>query len=76
MLGLLNERNTKMDYNYALVTYYDDEIYSTHRLTDFPTAAKAWELCKDSGTAKTVATYVMIDPTGNNFSKTFFVKGN
>ena len=72
MRGLLKERNTKMEYNYLLVTEYDGELYSTHRITDFVSAADTWNSIKDHGNAKNVANYKMTDPTGNTFYKTYY----
>ena len=75
MLGLLNERNTKMDYNYLLTTEYDGETYSTHRINDFTDAAQVWSMCRDSGDAKAYARYTIIDPAGLSYTKTFYANG-
>ena len=64
-----------MDYTYVLTTYYDGELFSTHRIVDFIDAAKVWELCKDSGDAKEYATYNITDPTGKMFTKNFYSDG-
>ena len=63
-----------MEYNYAIVTEYDGLYYSTHRLSDFTEASKAWELLKDHGNAKDVAKYTITDPTGNTYTKVFVAK--
>lgn len=63
-----------MEYTYVLTTYYDGELFSTHRITDFMDAAQVWGMCKDSGNAKEFATYTMTDPTGKSFTKTFYAK--
>lgn len=68
----IHRRKTKMDYNYVLVTEYDGELYSTHRINDFADAADIWSRIKDHGNAKNVANYTMTDPIGNSFHKTFF----
>ena len=60
-----------MDYRYVLVTEYDGEHYSTHRIVDFPDAAQIWGSLKDHGNAKEVAKYTMTDPSGNSFTKLF-----
>lgn len=70
----LVQKGNKMDkyFNYVLVTEYDGELYSTHRINDFADAADIWSRIKDHGNAKNVANYTMTDPTGNSFHKTFF----
>lgn len=64
-----------MEYMYVITTYYDGELYNTHRIADFTDAARVWELCKDSGDAKEYATYNLTDPTGKMFTKNFYVDG-
>lgn len=63
-----------MDYTYSLTIEYDDNVYMVHRLVDFTDAAQVWGMCKDSGDAKSKATYTMTDPTGRSYSKTFLVE--
>ena len=63
-----------MEYNYTLTTEYDGNIYGVHRIADFTDAAEVWSLCVDSGDAKTFARYIMTDPTGSSYSKSFYVK--
>jgi hypothetical protein len=75
MRGLLKERNTKMEYTYALTTSYDGELVNTLRVSDMLTAVDAWEKCVDFGDAKEYATYNLSDPTGKMYTKTFYRSG-
>ena len=64
-----------MEYMYVITTYYDGELYNTHRIADFTDAARVWELCKDSGNAKEYATYNLTDPAGKMYTKNFYTDG-
>ena len=75
MRGLLKERNTKMEYTYALTTSYDGELVNTLRVSDMLTAVDAWDKCVDFGDAKEYATYNLSDPTGKMYTKTFYRNG-
>lgn len=63
-----------MEYNYVLVTEYDDNVYLTNRINGFVEATDSWAKCKDSGNAKSYARYTMTDPTGRSYTKTFYAK--
>jgi hypothetical protein len=75
MLGLLKERNTKMEYTYAITTSYDGELVNTLRVSDMLEAVDAWTKCVDFGDAKEYATYNLSDPTGKMYTKTFYRNG-
>jgi hypothetical protein len=75
MLGLLKERNTKMEYTYALTTSYDGKLVNTLRVSDMLEAVDAWTKCVDFGDAKEYATYNLSDPTGKMYTKTFYRNG-
>jgi hypothetical protein len=75
MLGLLKERNTKMEYTYAITTLYDGELVNTLRVSDMLEAVDAWTKCVDFGDAKEYATYNLSDPTGKMYTKTFYRNG-
>ena len=64
-----------MDYNYAITTSYDGELYHTLRLTDMLQAVDAWDKCVDFGDAKEYATYNLSDPMGKMYTKTFYRNG-
>ena len=64
-----------MEYHYVLTTYYDGELYNTHRIADFIDAAQVWASIKDHGNAKEYATYNLTDPTGKMYTKNFYVDG-
>ena len=64
-----------MEYMYVITTYYDGELYNTHRIADFTDAAQLWALCKDHGNAKEYATYNLTDPTGKMYTKNFYTDG-
>jgi hypothetical protein len=64
-----------MEYNYVLTTYYDGELFSTHRISDFMEAHEAWAKCVDYGNATMFATYNLTDPTGKMYTKTFYRNG-
>ena len=63
-----------MEYNYVLVTEYDDNVYLTNRINGFVEASDSWTKCVDSGDAKSYARYTMTDPTGRSYTKTFYAK--
>jgi hypothetical protein len=75
MRGLLKERNTKMEYTYALTTSYDGELFHTLRVSDMLEAVDAWTKCVDAGDAKEYATYNLSDPIGKMYTKTFYRNG-
>jgi hypothetical protein len=75
MRGLLKERNTKMEYTYALTTSYDGELVNTLRVSDMLEAVDAWTKCVDFGDAKEYATYNLSDPLGKMYTKTFYRNG-
>ena len=75
MRGLLKERNTKMEYTYALTTSYDGELVNTLRVSDMLEAVDAWTKCVDFGDAKEYATYNLSDPTGKMYTKNFYANG-
>jgi len=75
MRGLLKERNTKMDYTYAITTSYDGELVNTLRVSDMLDAVNVWDKCVDYGDAKEYATYNLSDPTGKMYTKTFYRNG-
>lgn len=64
-----------MEYNYVITTYYDGELFSTHRIADFTDAAQVWGSLKDHGNAKEYATYNLTDPAGKMFTKNFYSDG-
>lgn len=69
------KERTKMEYAYVLTTYYDGELFSTHRIHDFIDASEVWNSISDHGNAKEYATYNLTDPTGKMFSKNFYSDG-
>ena len=75
MRGLLKERNTKMEYTYAITTSYDGELVNTLRVSDMLDAVNVWDKCVDYGDAKEYATYNLSDPTGKMYTKTFYRNG-
>jgi hypothetical protein len=76
MRGLLKERNTKMEYTYAITTSYDGKLVNTLRVSDMLEAVDAWYKCVDFGDAKEYATYNLSDLTGKMYTKTFYRNGS
>jgi hypothetical protein len=64
-----------MEYNYAITTYYDGELFHTARINDLFTAVETWQKCSDVGDAKEYATYNFVDLTGKMYTKTFYRNG-
>jgi hypothetical protein len=75
MRGLLKERNTKMEYNYAITISYDGELYADFKTADMLEAVDVWNKCVDHGFAKEYATYNLSDPIGKMYTKTFYRNG-
>ena len=65
-----------MEYNYALTTSYDGELFHTLRTADTLEAVNAWNKIRDCGDAKEYATYNLSDPMGKMYTKTFYRNGN
>ena len=65
-----------MDYDYALTTYYDGELFHTLRVSDTLEAVNAWNKIRDCGDAKEYATYNLSCPNGKMYTQTHYRNGD
>lgn len=72
---MANERGYLMEYDYALTTSYDGELYHTMRTADLLEAVNAWNKINDCGDAKEYATYNLSCPTGKMYTQTHYRNG-
>jgi len=73
---IFRKKGNKMEYNYAITTYYDGELMTTFRTPDMLDAVDVWNKCRDFGDANEYATYNLSDPTGKMYTKNFYRNGN
>lgn len=77
MLGLLKERNTKMEYLYSVTCTYDGERTPrwVGRYSDALSAVEVYQQFIDHGTALEYATINLAEPSGKLHTKNFYANG-